>query len=88
MTPEERYHRDPAFRTLVDMLHHCIQTADYTPTEVREAALLACIHHDAMTVRHLYCHPEMYEKNYRQLSDRERSAITYALEDVKERAAR
>ena len=50
MTHEERYHRDPAFRTLVDMLHHCIQTADYTPTEVREAALLACIHHRAASL--------------------------------------
>lgn len=43
LTPEERYQRDPMFHTLVDTLQSWIMRADYTPTEIREAAMLACI---------------------------------------------
>lgn len=43
LTPEERYHRDPMFHALVDMFRGAIMNADYTPTEIREAAMLACI---------------------------------------------
>lgn len=43
LTPEERYQRDPAFHVLVDMLRSAIVQATYTPTEIREAAMLACI---------------------------------------------
>ncbi len=50
--PEDRYNRDPAFKSLVDVMHAFIQRAEYTPTEMREAALLACIHHDRLNVRH------------------------------------
>lgn len=38
----ERYQRDPDFHTLVDLLANAIRNASYTPTEVREAAVLAC----------------------------------------------
>lgn len=50
-TPEHRYVRDPLFRQLVDMMHECIRRCQYSPTEMREAAILACIHHDRITVR-------------------------------------
>lgn len=50
MTPQERYERDPAFRVLVDTIHLWIRKAQYTPTEVREASMLAAIHHDSMTL--------------------------------------
>lgn len=43
LAPRERYRRDPMFHALVDMLRSAIARADYTPTEVREAAMLACI---------------------------------------------
>jgi len=43
LTPEERYQRDPAFHALVTMLRGAIARADYTPTEIREAAMLAAI---------------------------------------------
>lgn len=39
----DRYRRDPAFRTLVDTLYGAIRSAVYTPTEIREAAMLAQI---------------------------------------------
>ena len=51
-SPEARYMRDPAFKTLVDMMQALIQRADYSPSEVREGAMLACIHHEAVTIRH------------------------------------
>lgn len=44
MSIDERYMRDPRFRTLVDMLEHEIRELSLSPTEIREAAMLACIH--------------------------------------------
>ena len=43
MTPRERYMRDPSFKVLVDMLCQSIHQAQYTPTELREAVILASI---------------------------------------------
>lgn len=48
---EDRYRRDPQFHTVVDMLEHLIRSANMTPTEVREAAILATIHYENYTVR-------------------------------------
>jgi hypothetical protein len=45
MTPEERYRRDVEFKLLVDILYAQIVTARYTPTELREAAILAATMH-------------------------------------------
>lgn len=52
--PETRYSHDPAFKQLVDIMHHFIQKAEFTPTEMREAALLACIHYESYQVRRIY----------------------------------
>ena len=46
MTPEERYLRDTTFKILVDSLEAQIHQANYTPTELREAAILAAIHYE------------------------------------------
>ena len=40
---ETRYQRDPAFRALVDAMYSHIDALKLTPTEMREAAMLACI---------------------------------------------
>jgi len=48
---EERYHRDATFRQLVDWMMYHIRTADYTPTELREAAILAATMHERYTIR-------------------------------------
>jgi hypothetical protein len=45
-TPEERYLTDPAFRLLVDRLYESIASASYTPSELREAVILAAIHYE------------------------------------------
>ena len=39
----DRYEQDHAFRTLVDTLWACIERAEYTPSEIRQAAMLAQI---------------------------------------------
>jgi len=41
MPPRERYQRDLAFKMLVDLLVRELVTCTYTPTELREAVILA-----------------------------------------------
>lgn len=48
---EERYNYDPCFRLLVDMIEEQYRRLEYTPSEIRDAAMLAAIHHDLRTVR-------------------------------------
>ena len=43
MKMRERYATDPVFHAMVDALHSWIERGDTTPTEVREAAMLAQI---------------------------------------------
>lgn len=42
-TVEARYQRDPHFHALVDSMYHAIVKLQLTPTEIREAAMLASI---------------------------------------------
>ena len=57
MTPEERYTSDAMFRRLVDTLENQIHQANYTPSELREAAMLAAIHYDSARIRKMYQFP-------------------------------
>lgn len=41
LSPEARYARDPNFHSLVDILGDLISRCEYTPTELREAVMLA-----------------------------------------------
>jgi hypothetical protein len=50
-SPHDRYKRDPAFRTLVDTLYMQIHDANFTPTEIREAAMLAQILYEERVLR-------------------------------------
>lgn len=54
-TPREKYMNDPEYRHLVYMLESFIERAQFTPSELREACVLACInyemrHHRGMTI--------------------------------------
>jgi hypothetical protein len=51
MNIRDRYQNDAAFRTLVDTLHSVIERGDFTPTEIREAAMLAQIMYEERHVR-------------------------------------
>lgn len=42
-TAEDRYLSDPQFHALVDAMYHHIETLNLTPSEMREAAMYACI---------------------------------------------
>jgi len=57
MAPEDRYRHDPVFRRLVDILELQIREAQYTPSELREAAILAAIHYESTTVRPIFLDP-------------------------------
>jgi hypothetical protein len=52
-TVAERYERDPAFRTLVDHMEVLLSNAQFTGTEIREAAMLATIRHESYTIHRL-----------------------------------
>lgn len=48
-SPEERYRHDAEFKMLVDWMEAAIHRAQYTPSEMREAALLASTHFEMHT---------------------------------------
>lgn len=56
LTPEERYHRDPLFRSLVDVITHYIASCTFTPTELREAVILAAIRYERVATRPVVYH--------------------------------
>lgn len=45
-TPQEKYTNDPLYYQLVNMLELFIEKAEFTPSELREAAVLACIRYE------------------------------------------
>lgn len=47
----DRYHDDPAFRQMVDTLRACMEHAEYTPSGIREAAMLAQILYEETHLR-------------------------------------
>jgi len=54
MTAEDRYHNDPIFHTLVDQIYAAILQKHYTPTEVRDAAMLASLKYEYTHARALW----------------------------------
>lgn len=50
-TIEERYRTDPAFATLVNTLYGFMEKCEFTPTEIREAAMLAQINLESRSPR-------------------------------------
>jgi len=62
MTPEERYQNDPMFHNLVDTLRYHIMKMDLTPTEIREAATLACYHIELEAPRRAMCYTDVRDR--------------------------
>lgn len=67
--PAERYQHDPVFRGLVDMLRAWLyDNPDVTPTELREATMLAASLHEMEHIRPiLITDPVLAEKIRRNL---------------------
>lgn len=54
----ERYQSDPMFRAIVDQFRALLSTNnDVTPSDIREAALLAATMHEMTVIRPLLIHP-------------------------------
>ena len=51
MDVSERYQRDPLFHAMVNLLRGELAKGEFTPTELREAVILAATMHDAENVR-------------------------------------
>lgn len=58
-TPREKYLNDPQYHSLVQMLEGFIEEARFTPSEIREAAILACINYEMRHVRGCTINPEV-----------------------------
>ena len=53
-SPLDRYEQDPQYRALVDTIEGLLHKCQFSPAEVREAAVMACIRYEMRTgFRHL-----------------------------------
>jgi len=50
-TPKEKYMNDPEYHHFVQMLEDLIEQARFTPSEIREMCMLACINYEMRHVR-------------------------------------
>ena len=57
MPADVRYHKDPVFHSLVDVLYLHILEAQYTPTELREACHLAACRYELEHVKPIFFDP-------------------------------
>lgn len=61
--PEDRYRNDPVFKSLVDVLSCMLENnamRNWTPTELREAVMLAACRYEMTHVRPLFIHGSDY----------------------------
>jgi hypothetical protein len=56
-TPRDKYLNDPEYHHLVRMLENFIEQARFTPSELREASILACINYEMRHVRDMTIDP-------------------------------
>lgn len=60
-TPREKYLNDPEYHRLVNMLEQFIEGARFTPSELREACILASINYEMHHVRERTIDPRVEE---------------------------
>ena len=60
-SPKEKYMNDPEYHELVNVLESFIERARFTPSELREAAVLACINYEMRNVRESNIDPRVLD---------------------------
>lgn len=76
-TPKEKYMNDPEYRQLVLTLESLIEQARFTPSELREACILASINYEMRHIREIQIDP--------QLNDALRTLDKYISRDINRR---
>jgi len=67
-----KYQNDAHFKALVDSMEAFIHHGDFTPSEVREASMLASIHYEMMLPRNMYIpSPRLELDKFHQIVDEE-----------------
>ena len=59
ITPKEKYMNDPEYHHLVCMLEDLIGQARFTPSELREACMLASINYEMRHIGEKYIDPKV-----------------------------
>lgn len=59
MSPKEKYMNDPEYNHLVQTLEQLIHQARFTPSELREACILASINYEMQHVRYTQIDPRL-----------------------------
>lgn len=65
MSVTERYQQDAHFRQLVDLLYSTIDNAHFSPTEIREAAMLAHILYEERRIKPMIVTDETFLRSIR-----------------------
>jgi len=60
-SPREKYMNDPEYHNLVKTLESLIDQAHFTPSELREACILASINYEMRHIRSAYIDPRLEE---------------------------
>jgi hypothetical protein len=58
-TPKEKYLNDPQYHHLVITLENLIESAQFTPSELREACILASINYEMRHIRSITITPDL-----------------------------
>ena len=59
-TPKEKYMNDPEYHHLVQMLESLIEQSRFTPSELREACVLASINYEMRHIREHQIDPRVF----------------------------
>lgn len=68
-TPRDKYYNDPNFKSLVDMMCAYICNCDFTPSEMRQAAVLASIKYEETNIDRVYIVDRKLEEALSVLSE-------------------